>query len=202
LNRAQAWINDQAIEICEGETILQAARRLGVEIPTLCYTPGLAPEGGCRLCLVEVSRASRPVGACHTPIQPGMQIATHTEKLESLRREILALYLEADEDREFRTDSQESEFTRLLARYRLQAKPVARASRPLWRERPAPAREKVSSPWPKKSTATTDEGAGRMPTRQRARRPRYFLEALPHTLLWPIMGSAAPKRVRRLAVPR
>ena len=139
MNRAQAWINDQAIEICEGETILQAARRLGVEIPTLCYTPGLAPEGGCRLCLVEVSRASRPVGACHTPIQPGMQIATHTEKLESLRREILALYLEADEDREFRTDSQESEFTRLLARYRLQAKPVARASRPLWRERLAPA---------------------------------------------------------------
>ena len=90
-----------------------------MEIPTLCYTPGLTPEGGCRLCLVEVSRASRPVGACHTPIQPGMEITTHTAKLESLRREILALYLEADEDREFPADSRESEFTTLLARYGL-----------------------------------------------------------------------------------
>ncbi len=124
MNCAQARINDQAIEIHEGETILQAARRLGVEIPTLCYAPGLTPEGGCRLCLVEVSRASRPLGACHTPIQAGMEIKTDTAKLESLRREILALYLEADEHREFRTDSGESEFTRLLARYGLHAKPV------------------------------------------------------------------------------
>jgi formate dehydrogenase alpha subunit len=127
LNRAQAWINDREIEICEGETILQAARRLGVEIPTLCYTPGLSPEGGCRLCLVEVSRASRPLGACHTPIRDGMEIATHTPRLETLRREILALYLEADEHHEFRAGSQESEFTRLLARYGLQPKPVDRS---------------------------------------------------------------------------
>ena len=110
MTNAQARINGQAIEICEGETILQAARRLGVEIPTLCYTPGLSPEGGCRLCLVEVRHASRPVGACHTPIKSGMEIATHTPKLESLRREILALYLEADEAREFPTASRESEF--------------------------------------------------------------------------------------------
>ena len=123
MNPSQARINDRDIEIHEGETILHAARRLGVEIPTLCYTPGLRPEGGCRLCLVEVSQASRPVGACHTPIKPGMEIATHTPKLESLRREILALYLEADEQREFRADSRESEFTRLLARYGLRAKP-------------------------------------------------------------------------------
>src|SRR5208283_2907926 len=110
LNRALARINDREVEINEGETILQAARRHGVEIPTLCYAPGLAPEGGCCLCLVEVRGASRPLGACHTPIQPGMEITTHTPRLESLRREILALYLEADEDREFQADSRESEF--------------------------------------------------------------------------------------------
>ena len=73
---------------------------------------------------MEVSRASRPVGACHTPIQPGMEIATHTAKLESLRREILTLYLEADEHREFPADSRESEFTTLLARYGLRVKPA------------------------------------------------------------------------------
>jgi len=127
LNRGQARINDREIEIYEGETILQAARRLGVEIPTLCYTPGLTPEGGCRLCVVEVSRASRPVGACHTPIKAGMEITTHTPKLESLRREILALYLVADEHQQFQTDSRESEFTKLLARYGLWAKPVDRS---------------------------------------------------------------------------
>ena len=124
MNRARARINDREFEINEGETILQAAQRHGVEIPTLCYAPGLAPEGGCRLCLVELRGASRPVGACHTPIQPGMEITTHTPSLESLRREILALYLEADEDGEFQADSRESEFTTLLARYGLHAQPI------------------------------------------------------------------------------
>lgn len=124
MNRAQARINEQEIAIHEGETILQAARRIGVEIPTLCYAPGLTPEGGCRLCLVEVNRANRPVGACHTPIKDGMEIATHTAKLESLRREILELYLEADEYRHFQSDSRESEFTSLLARYGLRAQPA------------------------------------------------------------------------------
>ena len=141
MNRAPAWINDRMIEIREGETILEAARRLGVEIPTLCYTPGLTPEGGCRLCLVEVNRATRPVAACHTPIKPGMQISTHTPELESLRRDILSLYLEAH-NTEFQTDSQESEFATLLARYRV----AAPAARRLWPERLVPADGKSVPP--------------------------------------------------------
>lgn len=129
MNRALAWINNIEIEIVQGETILQAARRLGEEIPTLCYSPGLAPEGGCRLCLVEVGRSPRLAGACHTPIQHGMEITTHTPRLESLRREILTLYLEVDEQREFPTDTRDSEFGRLLEHYGLRPKsnPCAQA---------------------------------------------------------------------------
>jgi len=122
LTSAQARINGQTVEIMEGETILQTARRAGVEIPTLCYAPGLVPEGGCRLCLVEVSQAPRPLGACHTPIRPGMDIVTHSPKLESMRREILALYLELDEQRQFQRDSHDSPFTELLTRYGLRAR--------------------------------------------------------------------------------
>jgi len=115
----QAKINDRLIEIRDGETILEAARRTGIEIPTLCYSEGISPEGGCRLCLVETNRSSRPVGACHTLIQPGMEIATHTPRIESLRYAILSLYLESDGPTAFQGDGRESEFTRLLARYGL-----------------------------------------------------------------------------------
>ena len=115
----QAKINDRLIEIRNGETILEAARRTGIEIPTLCYGEGISPEGGCRLCLVETNRSPRPVGACHTLIQPGMEIATHTPGLESLRRDILSLYLESGGQIAFQGDGRESEFTRLLARYDL-----------------------------------------------------------------------------------
>ena len=66
------------------------------------------------------SQSRQPAGGrVPYPHPTGMEITTHTPKLESLRREILALYLEADEDREFQADSRESEFTTLLARYGL-----------------------------------------------------------------------------------
>jgi len=115
----QAKINDRLIEIRNRETILEAARRTGIDIPTLCYSEGISPEGGCRLCLVETNRSQRPVGACHTLIQPGMEIATHTPRVESLRCDILSLYLESGGQIAFQGDGRESEFTRLLARYGL-----------------------------------------------------------------------------------
>ena len=91
----QAKINGATIEVRSGETILAAARRAGVEIPTLCYAEHLLPEGGCRLCLVNTNRSRRPVAACTTLIQPGMEIRTHTPEIEALRREVLSFYLGA-----------------------------------------------------------------------------------------------------------
>ena len=118
MNLQQAKINGQIVDIQDGETILQAAQRLGIEIPTLCYSDKMHPEGGCRMCLVESNQKSRPVGACHTPIQAGMEIQTHTPKLEALRRDILSLYLD-DEQAVFHGNGQDNKFTELLRSYQL-----------------------------------------------------------------------------------
>ncbi len=121
MNSDQAKINGQLIEIKEGETILQAAQRLGIKIPTLCYEEGLHPEGGCRLCLVQTNQKSRPVAACHTPMCAGMEIETHTPHIEALRHDVLSLYLNvSDEPPSFCSDGRETKFTKLLQDYGLQ----------------------------------------------------------------------------------
>ena len=122
MNSQQAKINGQIVDVKDGETILQGAKRLGIEIPTLCYGEGMRPEGGCRLCLVEIDRKRRPVGACHTPLQPGMEIQTHTPKLEALRRDILSLYLDGEQP-VFKGNGTETKFTKLLEDYNLTAMP-------------------------------------------------------------------------------
>lgn len=75
----------------EGTTILETARRIGLEIPTLCYSPNLSPIGACRICCVEVEGTRTLVGACHTPIAPGMRIHTHSPKVLSARRATIEL---------------------------------------------------------------------------------------------------------------
>ncbi len=129
MTTSQAKINGASIEFQSGETILQAARRAGFEIPTLCFAEHLLPEGGCRLCLVETNRSRRPVAACHTPIQAGMEIQTHTPKVEALRRDVLSLYLGADSAGGFFSDGRDSQFTRLLRQYELPV-PVAKTDEP------------------------------------------------------------------------
>ena len=114
----QAKINGQIVDIKDGETILQAAKRLGIEIPTLCYSDRMHPEGECRMCLVESNQKNRPVAACHTLIQEGMDIQTHTAKLEALRQDILSLYLD-DEKPAFQGNGKATKFTRLLQDYQL-----------------------------------------------------------------------------------
>src|SRR4030066_2193927 len=65
---------------------LQAAQQIGIEIPTLCYSPDLRATGVCRICVVEVEGLRTLVGACHTPIEPGMIIHTHSPKVLAARR--------------------------------------------------------------------------------------------------------------------
>ncbi|MEX2208357.1 MAG: formate dehydrogenase subunit alpha [Myxococcota bacterium] len=91
MSGARATIDGRAVEIVPGETLLEAAVRAGVEIPTLCHVAGLPPDGGCRMCLVEVSGARRPLAACHTPARDGMEVRTSTPLLESLRSAVRAL---------------------------------------------------------------------------------------------------------------
>ena len=75
---------DVAIE--EGATILQAAREANIRIPTLCYLDGVTPAAACRMCLVEVKGSHKLLPACHTEVTEGMEVRTHTPKLEAFRR--------------------------------------------------------------------------------------------------------------------
>lgn len=110
-------IDGQRLMPHPGETILQAARRAGIEIPHVCWSEGLAPEGGCRVCLVEVAGATRPVAACHTHLEPGMQVRTETPRLDRLRREILTLMADPHPAGAFTDVAAATPFGRLLQRY-------------------------------------------------------------------------------------
>jgi NADH dehydrogenase/NADH:ubiquinone oxidoreductase subunit G len=81
----------------EGQTILEAAAKIGIEIPTLCYSPDFHSSGVCRICVVEVEGSRTLVGACHTPITPGMVIRTHTPNVLMARRAMVEL-LQAGHD--------------------------------------------------------------------------------------------------------
>src|SRR5512138_883561 len=71
-----------------GETILQVARRNGVDIPTLCHDPSLEPAAMCRLCTVEITERgrSRLVTSCNFPLRGHLEIKTDTEKLRTGRK--------------------------------------------------------------------------------------------------------------------
>ncbi|HOV86966.1 MAG TPA: molybdopterin-dependent oxidoreductase, partial [Syntrophobacteraceae bacterium] len=88
-------INGREVEIEQGSTILQAAKKAGIYVPTLCYHPFLPLEEACRICVVEEIRGgwSSQVAACVYPVRNGMVIETDSEKVLDARRTIMELLL-------------------------------------------------------------------------------------------------------------
>lgn len=88
-------INGLDVEVEEGWTVLEAAKFLGLEIPTLCYDEGLSPYGGCRLCLVEIGENERAklVSSCTYPVQEGLVVRTDTKKVLEARKMNIELML-------------------------------------------------------------------------------------------------------------
>ena len=86
-------INGQTVQAPKNATILEAARSAGIYIPTLCYHPELAPEGACRLCVVEASGARTLVASCVYPVADGMVVKTNTPKVREARRMVVELLL-------------------------------------------------------------------------------------------------------------
>ena len=84
-------INHTPHQVEDDLTILQALGRLGVEIPSLCDDDRLHPFGGCRLCVVRVGGAAKPVAACTTLVAEGMDVETHPPDIEERRRSLLEL---------------------------------------------------------------------------------------------------------------
>jgi predicted molibdopterin-dependent oxidoreductase YjgC len=86
-------INGNEFSFEEGETILQVARRNGIEIPTLCYLKGGTPTGSCRICLVEVEGARTLVSSCSAPAAPNMVVRTESRRVIEARRLNLELLI-------------------------------------------------------------------------------------------------------------
>jgi predicted molibdopterin-dependent oxidoreductase YjgC len=86
-------INNRPVEVQEGQTILEAARSVGIEIPTLCAVKGLLPTGACRICVVEVEGMGGLVPSCSYPAANGMKIKTHSPRALEARKTIVELLL-------------------------------------------------------------------------------------------------------------
>ena len=88
-------INNLDVQAEEGWTILETAKFYGLEIPTLCYNPGLSNFGGCRLCLVEIGEAPRTklVSSCTYPVEQGLVVHTDTKRVLDARKMMIELML-------------------------------------------------------------------------------------------------------------
>jgi len=91
-------LNGRTMEAREGETILSAARRLGLDIPTLCHMEGLPPTGTCRVCVVEDRKTGKLIPSCSFPVSDGMDIATHSNQAVAARKTIIELLLASHPD--------------------------------------------------------------------------------------------------------
>ena len=86
-------INNQTVEAKQGQTILDAARDAGINIPTLCHMADKFPSGACRMCVVEVEGGRGLTPACAFPVNEGMKIQTHTPRVVRARKTIIELLL-------------------------------------------------------------------------------------------------------------
>jgi NADP-reducing hydrogenase subunit HndD len=87
-------IDGQVISIAPGITVLEAAERIGIKIPTLCYHPDLSIEGACRVCIVEVDGMRNFLPACSTKVWQGMNVKTASPEIRKARRDLVELILD------------------------------------------------------------------------------------------------------------
>lgn len=86
-------INNIPVQVKEGTTILDAAKSVGINIPTLCYLKDINEIGACRVCVVEVKGARSLVASCVYPVNEGMEVFTNTEKVRKSRKTTIELLM-------------------------------------------------------------------------------------------------------------
>ncbi len=86
-------IDGQAVDVPPGTLIIEAAKKIGVEIPTFCYDERLKSVGACRICLVEVEKMPKLIASCATPVAPDMVVHTDSERVVKARKGVLEFLL-------------------------------------------------------------------------------------------------------------
>ncbi len=91
--KIEILVDDKSIQVNEGTTVLQAARELGIEIPTMCYHEGLETHASCMMCMVKDSQTGKLFTSCSVPAEDGMAVITRDEEIIEARRTALELLL-------------------------------------------------------------------------------------------------------------
>jgi len=86
-------IDGKALQVAEGSTIIEAAHQLGTYIPHFCYHKKLSIAANCRMCLVQVEKAPKPMPACATPVANGMKVFTHSEQAVAAQKSVMEFLL-------------------------------------------------------------------------------------------------------------
>ncbi len=86
-------IDGQEVEVEGGMTVLQACETIGIEIPRFCYHERLSIAGNCRMCLVHMERAPKPIASCAMPVGEGMVITTNSPEVRKMRNNVMELLL-------------------------------------------------------------------------------------------------------------
>ena len=89
-------VNGIEVEVEDGSTVLHACEEAGVEVPRFCYHDRLSIAGNCRMCLVDMERAPKPVASCAMPAGEGMVIRTDTDRVKKAREGVICLLYTSD----------------------------------------------------------------------------------------------------------
>ena len=86
-------IDGTSIAVPANSTVLEAANRLGIYIPHFCYHKKLTIAANCRMCLVQVEKAPKPLPACATPVTEGMKVYTHSPAAVQAQKGVMEFLL-------------------------------------------------------------------------------------------------------------
>jgi len=86
-------IDGRKVEVAEGSMVMHAAEKLGIFVPHFCYHRKLSIAANCRMCLVEVEKAPKPLPACATPVTQGMVVRTASERAKAAQKSVMEFLL-------------------------------------------------------------------------------------------------------------
>ena len=92
-DKIKITINDQELEVTAGKMLIEVTDEVGIHIPRFCYHEKLSVAANCRMCLVEIEKAPKPMPACATPVNEGMKVWTRSEKALSAQKDTMEFLL-------------------------------------------------------------------------------------------------------------
>jgi len=86
-------VDGRAVQVPHGSTVMDAANKLGIFVPHFCYHKKLSIAANCRMCLVQVEKAPKPMPACATPVTDGMKVLTHSDQAVGAQKGVMEFLL-------------------------------------------------------------------------------------------------------------